>query len=189
MSRLPGIADSALSILEGVRRRGAERGDIMDRATESVLIPQICGESFALAIIDIIKALNTRASVAYSQSFLTIADNNEESANRDQLDESMIDGFVGSSGIGIQDCFIGSEWLGLLFPDLQRYMAHEKMTDQIFELPILPSYESVEDEKLVPESSKIAWIEPGGTVEQDYPALFEVIQALHALPYEINGNL
>ncbi len=74
VTRIPKISEAALSVLEGVRRRGAERGDSMDRATETILIPQIVGESFSLAVIEVIRALNSRASAAYAQSFLVVAD-------------------------------------------------------------------------------------------------------------------
>ena len=38
---LPKVVSTAASVLEGVKRRGREQGDVMDAATEEALKPQV----------------------------------------------------------------------------------------------------------------------------------------------------
>ncbi|CAM9565514.1 unnamed protein product, partial [Hapterophycus canaliculatus] len=60
---LPRVVSRADSVLEGVKRRGQEQGDIMDAATEEVLKPQVLQEAFAREVIGVITAVQatTRA--------------------------------------------------------------------------------------------------------------------------------
>jgi hypothetical protein len=182
LKRLPKICETAFSVLEGVRRRGADRGDVMDRTTEAVLIPQISGESFAKAVVDIVKALNQLASAAYAQQCLTIASPEDERAQRDQLDIEVVRTLLGAFGSAYQDEYLAEEWAALVQADMARFLTNEKMSDIILEtVPIGV-------EKSVTAPNKLAWVE-GESVAEEYPALAEAINCLHALPFELNGMI
>ena len=190
-SRLSAIGDSALSILEGVRRRGAARGDVMDRTTEAVLIPQIVSESFAKAVVDTVKAMNQEASAAYAKYCLEIASADGEQAEMDQLEESVVNDIIGGDGVGIQDEYLGPEWSELVRADIIRFAKTERMTEQSFDgVTVAAAVARSGDDRDAAVSSvpsRMAWIEPEA-VATNYPALTEAIKCLHALPYELNGS-
>lgn len=181
MNRLPRICDAAFSILEGVRKRGADRGDYMDRTTEAVLIPQISSESFALEVVNVVKLLNMRASAAYAEHCLTVASVDDERANRDQLDAEVVALLVGGCGLSCQNQFLTAEWANLVCDDLVRYKNVEKMSKILNRL--IPSGDHDAPEELF---NLLSWIDYNG-IQIEYPALSEAISCLHSLPYEING--
>lgn len=179
-ARLESICESAYKVLEGVRRRGAERGDVMDRATEAVLIPQISGESFALAVIAIVKALNQKASAEYAQRCLTVASPQDERAQRDQLENDTAQKLMGKNGYVYLDEFLGEDWVNLVRSDMKRYVITERMGEVDSDTIPVGSKSKPKSQK------KIAWIEYEN-IKDEYPALAEAINCLHALPFELNG--
>lgn len=185
VAQLPRICESTLSILEGVRRRGAERGDQMDNATEAVLIPQISGESFALAVVDIVKKMNWKASAAYAEHCLTVASRDDERAQRDLLDSSVVDRLLENIGMSFQDEFLSTEWADLVRSDMLRFLKNEKMSD--ISTPTVSVTGSKSEESLVKPTTRLAWVE-FATSNEEYPALAEAISSLHALPFELNGT-
>jgi hypothetical protein len=189
-SRLSAIGDSAMSILEGVRRRGMARGDVMDRTTEAVLIPQIVSESFAKAVVDSMKLMNQEASAAYAQYCLEVASPDGEQADMNQLEDSVVAEVISGDGIGVQDEFLGPEWSELVLADIMRFVKAERMTDQSFEGITVAAAARIGDDREAAVSnvpSRMTWIEPEA-VGTNYPALVEAIKCLHALPYELNGS-
>jgi hypothetical protein len=189
---------SAAKILEGVRTRGVARGDIMDTATETVLIPQIAQETFARAVVDIVRNLSKRASNLNARLNLNIASPLMAQASLDQLDDQVFE-YLLKSKAAVQDAFLGEDWATLVLNDVIRYAKTEKMTDMSFlpHVSTLPRYEEQSGDELNPPQTqspmmndqvRIAWIESKETAAL-YPALSEAIRNLHSLPYEINGNL
>jgi hypothetical protein len=194
------MTKSATNILEGVRVRGEARGDIMDTATETVLIPQIAQETFARAVVDIVRNLSKRASNLNARLNLNIASPHVAQASLDQLDDHIFEYLVNEEASAVQDTFLGEDWAGLVLSDVIRYAKTEKMTDMSFlpHVSTLPRYEELQGQERTeppPPASqpstndqvRIAWIESKETAVL-YPALSEAIRNLHSLPYEINGT-
>ncbi len=55
---MPKVISSAISVLEGVKRRGAAAGEYMDPDTETVLRPQIMQEAFAREVIKLLQEIS-----------------------------------------------------------------------------------------------------------------------------------
>jgi hypothetical protein len=196
------MTKSAANILEGVRVRGEARGDIMDPATETVLIPQIAQETFARAVVDIVRNLSKRASNLNARLNLTIASPQVAQASLDQLDDHIFEYLINEDASAVQDTFLGEDWARLVLSDVVRYAKTEKMTDMSFlpHVSTLPRYEEIQEQATISTSPaianqesmndkvRIAWIESKETAVM-YPALSEAIRNLHSLPYEINGTV
>lgn len=188
------MAKSASSILEGVRTRGEARGDIMDPATETVLIPQVAQETFARAVVDIVRNLSKRASNLNARLNLTVASPNVAQASLDQLDDHIFGCLVSGEASAVQDSFLGDDWANLVLADIIRYSKTEKMTEMSFlpHVSTLSRYEELQEtappgsQDSMNDKVRIAWIESKETSVL-YPALSEAIRNLHSLPYEING--
>lgn len=190
------MTKSASNILEGVRVRGEARGDIMDPATETVLIPQIAQETFARAVVDIVRNLSKRASNLNARLNLSVASPQVSQASLDQLDDHIFEYLINEDASAVQDTFLGEDWARLVLSDVVRYAKTEKMTDMSFlpHVSTLPRYEEIQEQATPPPASqesmndkvRIAWIESKETAVM-YPALSEAIRNLHSLPYEING--
>lgn len=188
------MAKSAANILEGVRTRGEARGDIMDPATETVLIPQVAQETFARAVVDIVRNLSKRASNLNARLNLSIASPTVAQASLDQLDDHIFGCLLNEEASAVQDSFLGDDWANLVLADVIRYSKTEKMTDMSFlpHVSTLPRYEELQETTSLSQESindkvRIAWIESKETSIL-YPALSEAIRNLHSLPYEINGD-
>lgn len=192
------MTKSASNILEGVRVRGEARGDIMDPATETVLIPQIAQETFARAVVDIVRNLSKRASNLNARLNLSVASPQVSQASLDQLDDHIFEYLINEDASAVQDTFLGEDWARLVLSDVVRYAKTEKMTDMSFlpHVSTLPRYEEIQEQATPPPASqesmndkvRIAWIESKETAVM-YPALSEAIRNLHSLPYEINGTM
>lgn len=189
------MTQKSASILEGVRTRGASRGDILDATTESVLIPQIAQETFAREIVEIVKNLSKRASSLNARVNLSIASPDAEQALLDQLDLECIGPLIRGDGIAVQDSFLGDDWSTLVYDDLKRYLESEKMTEMRYNSHIITTSTTASDGsaggKGAADTSsdkvRMAWIEHSD-ISNFYPALAVAIQNLHGLPYEINGT-
>jgi hypothetical protein len=191
------MTKSASNILEGVRVRGEARGDIMDPATETVLIPQIAQETFARAVVDIVRNLSKRASNLNARLNLSVASPQVAQASLDQLDDHIFEYLINEDASAVQDTFLGEDWARLVLSDVVRYAKTEKMTDMSFlpHVSTLPRYEEIQEQAAPPANQesmndmvRIAWIESKETAVM-YPALSEAIRNLHSLPYEINGTV
>jgi hypothetical protein len=143
---VPNMTKSAAKILEGVRVRGEARGDIMDAATQTVLIPQIAQETFARAVVDIVKNLSKRASNINAQQ-LCLASPHTPQAALEQLDDNIFECLL-KDECAVQDVFLGEDWANLVREDVIRYAKQEKMTDISFLPHVAPitRYGAQEDE-------------------------------------------
>ncbi|CAM9351584.1 unnamed protein product [Scytosiphon promiscuus] len=167
---LPRVVSRADSVLEGVKRRGLEQGDIMDAATEEVLKPQVLQEAFAREVIGVITAVQATARAQAVLDQGRLASPRCEEASWDQLqDTTVTDLLRRGKGFSIQDSFLGDEWVSPLLEDSARFSTAGRLH------PL----------GLEPEHGEMAWVE-AGQLEYDYPALHELIVNLHALTFELN---
>ena len=74
---------------------------------------------------------------------------------------------------------IGNSWNRLLEKDLKRYIHYESFSSTGI------SAFSFDDTCIETSGAKMAWVESSNL--ENYPALSEIMQALHSLSYEING--
>ena len=187
------IAGKAASIFNGLKSKGELRGDIMDYTTEAILIPQIVEEAMARDIVETVRNLSKRVSGLNAKVSLALAMPTEEEASWDQIG-LQVSGALGSSecALGVQQDFLGSEWSSLVLEDVKRFVADEKMAEMSHGSSVLTcpfnEADSSSSEIRPPDVSvsRMAWIEEDAIAES-YPALGELLQQLHALPYEING--
>lgn len=187
------IAEKAASIFNGIKSKGELRGDFMDSTTEAILIPQIVEEAMARDIVETVRNLSKRVSGLNAKVSLALAMPTEEEASWDQIGLE-VSGALGSSdyALGVQQDFLGDEWSSLVLDDVMRFAADEKMAEMSNGSSVLTApFNDVDcsSTEKPPDTSKsrMAWIEEDAIVES-YPALGELLQQLHALPYEINGT-
>ena len=201
------IAKKAASIFRGIRDKGDQRGDVMDSTTEAILIPQIVEEAFARDVVETVRNLGKRVSGINAKISLSLALPSDDEATWDQI-EMDVSYALGSkeNALGVQPEFLGSEWASLVLEDVVRFARDEKMseTSNTFALMTVAPADPDEDRRPSPTASarhdptqggpasapypRMAWIE-GDDVSYSYPALGELIQQLHALPFEINGTV
>lgn len=186
------IARKAVSIFNGIKSKGELRGDFMDFTTESILIPQIVEEAMARDIVETVRNLSKRVSGLNAKVSLAIAMPTEEEASWDQIG-MQVSRALGSSdcALGVQQDFLGSEWSSLVLDDVIRFVADEKMVEMsngssVLTCPYNGTNSSSSERHGEMTGSRMAWIEEDAIAES-YPALGELLQQLHALPYEING--
>lgn len=186
------IAEKAANIFNGIKSKGELRGDFMDSTTEAILIPQIVEEAMARDIVETVRNLSKRVSGLNAKVSLALAMPTEEEASWDQIGLE-VSGALGSSdcALGVQQDFLGSEWSSLVLDDVIRFVADEKMAEMSNGSSVLTvpcNYVDCSNSEKLPDASisRMAWIEEDAIAES-YPALGELLQQLHALPYEING--
>ena len=189
------IAGKAASIFNGIKSKGEIRGDFMDSTTEAILMPQIVEEAMAREVVETVRNLSKRVSGLNAKVSLALATPTEEEGSWDQIGSEVSDALSSSEyALGVQHKFLGTEWSTLVLEDVIRFAADEKMTGMSNETSILncplgyPNDNHSRDSKSHDANiSRMAWIEED-TVSESYPALGELLQQLHALPYEINGE-
>lgn len=192
-SQMGDIRLSALSILEGVRKKGAAKGDTMESGTEGALCKQIAGEALARSVVSTVRALNRHASAAFSELWADEAKpENAGEGDLELLDESVLAELFGNKRICIQDEFLGVDWSLLVASDLERFRRTQPMT------PMETRVGAGGTATSTAESPLIAWIDPPSTAGlgskevasalELFPALAEAIRCLHALPFVCNGN-
>lgn len=134
----PKIAKSAAAVLEGIRRKGAARGDVLDSVTEAVLTPQIVQEALAREVVDAVRKLSKLLSSVNARMSLSVAripskvgpatpagtqaDDSEDADDMslyDMLDgglcEQLLEGHV-----ALQEQYLGEEWAFLIAQDAVR---------------------------------------------------------------------
>eukprot|EP00903_Cladosiphon_okamuranus_P005751 g5705.t1 len=167
---LPQVVSRAASVLEAVKRRGKEQGDVMDIATEEALKPQVLQEAFAREVIGVITAVQAteRAQAVLDKGQLASPTSVE--ASWDQLEGATVsDLSQRGKSFSVQDSFLGDEWVSPLLEDSLRFKATGKLHPLDLER----------------EHGEMAWIEPD-QLEHGYPVLHELVVNLHALAFELN---
>ena len=210
------IAKKAARVYEGIKTKGAERGEYMDATSEAILVPQIVEEAFARDIVETVRNLGKKVSGLNAKVSLSLALPSEDEASWDQI-EMEVSCALGSkeNALGVQPDFLGDEWAALVMEDVKRYVRDEKMSDMntcnSLTLPTTPidlgstisppppptnidttsndsNYiETNKGQQPRSSSARMAWVE-SDDLTGSYPALTELVQQLHALPYEINAK-
>ena len=134
------IMNSAVTVLEGVKRRGSNIGNIMDEETQIILIPQIIQESFARHVVEsvhiIAKKLSQYKALSSPPLALPPADSEEFLDDLTLLSIASFQPPSSSSSsssevasVFRQSSFLGQEFCQLMYEDCIRYLEHEKMSE------------------------------------------------------------
>ena len=133
------IMNSAVSVLEGVKRRGSNIGNNMDEETQIVLVPQIIQESFARHVVEsvhiIAKKLSQYKALSLPPLALPPTDNEEFLGDLTLLSITSFQPPSSSASatevasIFRQSSFLGQEFCQLMYEDCKRYLEHEKMSE------------------------------------------------------------
>ena len=137
--------------------------------------------------------ISKRISSVAVKASLKVAWRSETDCGDNQLEEtSLTDFLLGRSQVFIQDEYLGPSWTALLRRDVTRFVANEELSDfdpaSLFK--ISSTFSSVVTESPASSSSsatlpKMAFFDAARL--HMYPAVQEVVKALHSLPAEINS--
>ena len=181
------IAKNAAEVLNNIKIKGARQGNIMDDATERVLLPQIAQEALSKGIIEAVRKLNLKVSGTVAKMARPVASPSDPRAERDQIEEDVVQQLLNFS-FGIQKENVGEDWCNLIQGDLIRYMSNEKMSilNDRGEVVIMNSKETSIEE--INSNCSMCWLENDENLKEFYPAIAELLDQIHALPYELNGK-
>ncbi|CAI5739071.1 unnamed protein product [Peronospora destructor] len=185
LALMPKVKEKAASVLTNVKKQGAEQGDVMDPTTERMLMPQIMQEAFGREVLAMVHRVNHQKHVKLANDARLLADPNSDFATWDQLDDEFLNELLidksDVSGVAVLDEFMGEEWTQLLLNDVLRMARNGLlMTTRSSEHMM-----SQRNHKKTLSGVKLCFIEHQDCTAE-YPALVELIEKLHALPYEIN---
>ncbi|GMF58498.1 unnamed protein product [Phytophthora fragariaefolia] len=188
---MPKVQSKAVSVLTNVKKRGAEQGEIMDPATERMLMPQVLQEAFGREVLAMVHRVNYQKHVKLANDARLIADPNSEFATWDQLDDKFLDELLVENsdvrGVAVMDEFMGEEWTQLLLNDVLR-MAKSGLlmttAPNVDAKHVLSGQNTGNQIETLP-GAKLRFVEHKDCAAE-YPALAELIEKMHALPYEIN---
>lgn len=174
---IPKVEAKVESVLENVKKRGAAEGDIMDHETEMAMRPQILNEAFAREVINMVNQVNSEKHASLSSFKDIVADPSMEYATWDQLEEKTLQDLIATSiGIGAQDDFMGEAWIELLCNDADRY---KRLEGKLQPYTANPFQQTDQINGLLGHIEK-------ADLDEAFPALAELMEKLHALPFEIN---
>ncbi|GLE05604.1 hypothetical protein PINS_up014636 [Pythium insidiosum] len=191
LALMPKVQLKADSVLTNVKKRGAAMGEIMDAATEQRLLPQVLQEAFAREVLAMVHRVNYRKHVLLATDARTIADPTAEQATWDQLPAPFLQDLLSESprvdddsvaGTAVLDEFMGEEWTSVLRNDVER-MARQGMLMEMTS----PVDVQAGGRGTVPSCGRMRFIERSDC-EKEFPALAELLERLHALPYELNAK-
>ena len=214
---IPKILKSASEVLENVKIKGRERGDIMDQEVEKTLSPQISLgkfiihiqkkykfiqsfilfsilihiESLAREIILIFRNMCKKASSKIIKQSLKKAVHKDKVENLDILYHDEFTQFLEKKDklVYFQNVFLGPEWNDLLRKDLLRFLNNEKLVplNNLLFNVSSPFFHDPNKKENCGNNSPLMSFLQMTTLPR-YPALYEVIKSIHELPYEINGK-
>ncbi|CAM9639279.1 unnamed protein product, partial [Phaeothamnion confervicola] len=171
-------------------------------ATEATLAPQTLQEAFAREVVAAVRAVHARAGAAAAATAAE-ASPDAEPARWEQLEPATVAALASAAGAGwaLQDGFLGEEWAPLLLHDATRLTAAIASpaggaARRMQPVPTLgngapacagcSSSSSGEKDRIRSGTfGEIAWLEPAELADA-FPALHELVTALHGLPFELN---
>jgi hypothetical protein len=224
---MPDVVAKADSVIHNVKKKAALNGDIMDKATEEQLRPQILLEAFARTVTKIISQTSAAFVTQALRSSAPTASPDNEQADYNQLDESVVRACIGGnmhhnplphttttttttttpttttttttptttppaltaappitaappSCCGVQKDFMGGqEWSQTIEDDLVRLERSGRLQPADPD-DINPT--NGQDKSLDHLFAMVGSQE----CKEKYPALFELLENLEALPFELN---
>ncbi|KAF1782755.1 Tetratricopeptide repeat [Phytophthora cactorum] len=191
LALMPKVQAKAASVLANVKKRGAQQGDIMDPATERMLMPQVLQEAFGREVVAMVHRVNYQKHIKLANDARLLADPNSDFATWDQLDDKFLDElFVVKSdvrGVAVMDEFMGEEWTQLLLNDMFRMAKNGLLMSTVpnVDAKYVLSRQNADNQTESLPGAKLRFVEHQDCTAE-YPAIAELIEKLHALPYEIN---
>lgn len=181
------IEAKAESVLSSVKQKGAAKGQFMDAATEAALRPQVLQEAFARELIEIVKRLNMQFQQVSLMS-LQLASPSDIRSGYEQLDDNVV-AAVRTAPVAVQAAYLGQEWAQVILNDLVRFEEVEGLD------PLPPStqrqLQQLSEKQRLDEGAAsrvlMRWLELDD-IRDEYPALGELLQNMHALRYELNAK-
>ena len=180
------IAKNAADVLESIKTKGKSQGDVMDEATETVLMPQIGQEALSKGIIEAVRKLSRRVSQMSARISQSIASATAPQATLDLLDDDVVADLFGEQQVGVQREFLGEEWTRLIRNDITRYLRNEKMSVLNRDGAVMVDGRGALNSVVAANLTRMCWIEPSAALTESYAALAELISQIHALPFELN---
>uniref|UniRef100_A0AAV1V2B2 Uncharacterized protein n=1 Tax=Peronospora matthiolae TaxID=2874970 RepID=A0AAV1V2B2_9STRA len=192
LALMPKVQAKAASVLTNVKQRGAEQGDVMDMTTERMLMPQVLQEAFGREVLAMVHRVNHQKHVRLANDARLLADPNSDFATWDQLDDDFLDELLldknnNVRGTAVMDDFMGEDWTQLLLNDVARMANNGLLMTTIPHIDVkhvLCQQQRGRRKNTLP-GAKLRFVDYQSCVVE-YPALAEVIEKMHALPYEIN---
>lgn len=180
------ISKNAAEVLNNIKIKGARQGNMMDDATEKVLLPQIAQEALSKGVIEAVRKLNVKVSGTVAKMARPIASPTDEKASRDQIEEDVIQQLL-NFRYAVQREYVGEDWWPVVQGDLLRYMSNEKMStlNEKGEVIVKSNENAIEE---VSTNCSMCWLENDENLKEFYPAIAELLDQIHALPYELNGK-
>ncbi|CAI5738525.1 unnamed protein product [Hyaloperonospora brassicae] len=193
LALMPKVQAKATRVLANVKQRGAEQGEVMDTRTERVLVPQVLQEAFGREVLAMVHRVNHQKHVRLANDERSLADPKADFATWDQLDDDFLDELLLDNrsavrGVAAMDGFMGEEWTQLLLNDVRRMASSGLLmtaAPHIDAKHVLCQQSGGRHEKNVVPGANLRFVEHQNCVVE-YPALAELIEQLHALPYEMN---
>ncbi|ETV79468.1 hypothetical protein H257_07469 [Aphanomyces astaci] len=171
---MPKIQAKANSVLDNVKRKGATVGDVMDAATEAILRPQVLREAFGREVLTMLQRVATKKHAMLAQDASRIADPDAACALWDQLHEATLTSLLGADSaprfFGVQDDFLGADFVPLVRSDVLRMHKQGQL--------VRGDGCHVRFLDISTDSNK--------SFADNFPALADLVEKLHALPHEIN---
>ena len=185
---MPTVIAKANRIIDNVKRKGAAQGEVMDQQTEDVLRPQVLMEAFAREITGVVNRTAAMVSKQFALLGARIADPNDDRAQWDLLPEPTMKAWdTEGQGFAVADAFMGDGFSSLVLDDLKRLRASDRLQPTVVE-DVHARSSTKGRVSGQPLCTLIAWLEPGESLEEQYPALSELFSSLHALPFELNAK-
>lgn len=193
LALMPKVQAKAASVLTNVKKKGAEQGDVMDPTTERMLMPQVLQEAFGREVLAMVHRVNYQKHVKLANDARLLADPNSDFATWDQLDDEFLDELLllqdksEVCDVAVMDEFMGEEWTQLLLNDVFRMAKNGLLmsTAPNVDAKHVLSQQNKGNQKETLPGAKLRFVELKDCTAE-YPALAELIEKLHALPYEIN---
>ena len=191
---VPVAKAKAKSVLDAVKVRAAAEGDVMDAATEASLYPAVFQEAFARALVSMVTSTAVAAQSLQVRTSSALASPFAAPALWEQLHAESLRGVM-SAGFAVQDAFCGPGWPELYVSDLQRMLSKGRFTrrsgqasaSELRGWSIAYAYTSrVDSRDIVDVPLPALALLDAGELEKEYPALADLCQRLHALPFELN---
>lgn len=176
------IISNSLSVINGLHNNYKEK---MHQSTKELLTPQILLESLSNHLIELMQSLVRKFNQSNAQN-LQFASEMNSKYFEDLIEEDNL-AHLRANKFCVQQNFLGYEWLEVLRNDLERYSMKGKFTSINFNGSLLISTSS-SSSQVSSSYAEISWIDLTQEFMETYPALSEVIEQIHSIPYYLNKN-